>query len=133
MKFDHIGIFCKNLDFGRNKLKKIFPILNLSEEFHDPLLKVSVQFLYDDSHICYELVAPNGSSNPVDSVLKNKKNMINHIAYKVHDFDSAVKKYRDLGCVPLTSPQPAIAFNGARVIFFLTSLDIIVELVEVIS
>ena len=132
MKFDHIGIFCKNLESGRKKLIEIFPILNLSKEFHDPLLKVSVQFLYDDNDFCYELVAPNGQGNPVDSILKNKKNILNHIAYKTHDFDLTIKKYRNFGCLPLTLPQPAIAFNGARVIFFLTPVDIIVELIEII-
>ncbi len=111
---------------------EIFPILNLSKEFHDPLLKVSVQFLYDDNDFCYELVAPNGQGNPVDSILKNKKNILNHIAYKIHDFDLTIKKYRNFGCLPLTLPQPAIAFNGARVIFFLTPVDIIVELIEII-
>jgi methylmalonyl-CoA/ethylmalonyl-CoA epimerase len=130
MKFDHIGIFCKNLEFGRKKLIEIFPIFNLSKEFHDPLLKVSVQFLYDVNNFCYELVAPNGQGNPVDLILKNKKNILNHIAYKIHDFDLTVEKYRNFGCLPLTPPQPAIAFNGARVIFFLTPVDIIVELIE---
>jgi methylmalonyl-CoA/ethylmalonyl-CoA epimerase len=133
MKFDHIGIFCKNLEFGRKKLTEIFPILNLSKEFHDPLLKVSVQFLYDTNNFCYELVAPNGQENPVDSILKNKKNILNHIAYKVYDFDLIIEKYRNLGCIPLTLPQPAIAFNGARVVFFLTPVDIIVELIEIIQ
>jgi methylmalonyl-CoA/ethylmalonyl-CoA epimerase len=132
MKFDHIGIFCKNLEFGRKKLIEIFPILNLSKEFHDPLLKVSVQFLYDSNNFCYELVAPNGLGNPVDSILKNKKNILNHIAYKVYDFDLTIEEYRNFGCLPLTLPQPAIAFNGARVIFFLTPVDVIVELIEVI-
>lgn len=132
MKFDHIGIFCKNLQFGREKLIEIFPILKLSKEFHDPLIKVSVQFLYDVNNFCYELVAPNGHGNPVDSILTNKKNILNHVAYKVHDFDLTIEKYRNFGCIPLTLPQSAIAFNGARVIFFLTPIDIIVELIEAI-
>jgi methylmalonyl-CoA/ethylmalonyl-CoA epimerase len=130
MKFDHIGIFCKNLELGRKNLIEIFPIINLSDEFHDPLLKVSVQFLYDENNFCYELVAPNGEGNPVDSILKNKKNILNHIAYKVTDFDLTIEKYRNCGSLPLNLPQPAVAFNGARVIFFLTPIGIIVELIE---
>jgi hypothetical protein len=32
--------------------------------------------------------------------------------------------------MPLGEPRPAVAFGGARVIFFLTPLRMIVELVE---
>lgn len=133
MKFDHIGIFCKDLEFGRKKLTKIFSIVKLSREFDDPLLKVRVQFLYDAHNFCYEIVSPNGKGNPVDLVLKSKKNILNHIAYKVNDFDLTLKKYRDLGCLPITLPQPAIAFNGAKTIFFLTPTNIIIELIEIVS
>lgn len=133
MKFDHIGIFCKDLEFGRKKLTKIFSIVKLSREFDDPLLKVRVQFLYDSHNFCYEIVSPNGKGNPVDLVLKSKKNILNHIAYKVNDFDLTLKKYRNLGCLPITLPQPAIAFNGAKTIFFLTPANIIIELIEIVS
>jgi hypothetical protein len=54
------------------------------------------------------------------------------IGNKIHDFDLTIEKYRNFGCLPLTLPQLAIAFNGARVIFFLTPVDITVELIEII-
>jgi methylmalonyl-CoA/ethylmalonyl-CoA epimerase len=129
MQFDHIGVFCKNLEIGKKKLSEILPIVKSSKIFKDPLLKVSVQFLFDNNNICYELVAPNGVGNPVDLVLK--KNTLNHIAYKVSNFNYIIKKYRKLGCMPLSTPKKAVAFHGARVIFFLTPLNIIVELIEI--
>ena len=130
MKFDHIGIFVKNLNQGRLKLQELLPIVSVSEVFNDSLLKVSVQFLNDSSGICYEIVAPNGEGNPVDSVLIEKRNILNHVAYKVKNFEESIERLRQAQCIPLGKPQPAIAYGGARVVFFLTPLRMIVELIE---
>lgn len=133
MKFDHIGIFVEELHSGYDKLSKLFRISRKSIIFDDPLLRVSVQFFYDEQGICYELVAPNGADSPVDSVLKNGTTSLNHIAYKTNEFDNTISNLRKGGCVPLGIPQPALAFEGARVIFFLTPLKLIFELIEDIN
>jgi methylmalonyl-CoA/ethylmalonyl-CoA epimerase len=130
MIFDHIGIFVKNLDEGLVRMQDLLPISSVSEVFHDPLLKVSVQFLRDSSGICYELIAPNGIGNPVDSMLDKRHNILNHMAYKVNDLDNRVEQLRQTRCIPLGNPQPAVAFRGARVVFLLTPLGTIVELIE---
>ena len=130
MKFDHIGIFVKTLSSGREEIKKLFDIQSISKEFNDKLMSVSVQFLYDKSGICYEIVAPYGENSPVDNVLSSKKNILNHVAYKVQDFDEAIEKYIELRCIPLGKASNALAFDNARVIFFLTPLGIILELIE---
>lgn len=130
MQFDHIGVFVKTLDQGRARLQEMLPIAKVGQVFHDPLLKVSVQFLHDTGGICYELVAPNGEGNPVDAMLAEKRNILNHVAYKVADFDAGVEHLRKAGCMPLGMPQPALAFGGARVVFFLTPLRMIIELIE---
>ena len=130
MKFDHIGIFVRSLVVGRDHFKNLLNITDESEEYHDDVLKVSIQFLYDESGICYELVAPNGDGNPVDPILSGKKNILNHTAYKVRDLDLQIAKFRENGCVQLGHPKTALAFNGARVVFFLTPLDFIIELIE---
>lgn len=130
MKFDHIGVFVKELSYGCNELGKLFEIAHKSDVYNDPLLHVSVQFCYDQCGVCYEIVAPYGDNNPVDVVIKNGSNVLNHIAYKTIQFDEEVLKLRELGCLPLGKAQPAVAFNGARVIFFLTPLRLIFELIE---
>ena len=130
MQFDHIGIFAKDLEYGAHELSKIFHICHRSKTFNDHLLRVSVQFCYDDSGICYELVAPFGDNNPVDAVIKNGSRTLNHIAYKTNQFDKEITNLRKAGLVPLGHPQPALAFNNSRVIFFLTPLKLIFELIE---
>ena len=91
---------------------------------------LSNQFLYDENGTCYELVAPNGDGNPVDSILSGKKNVLNHVAYRVSDLDLQIDRFRERGCAQLGHPKAALAFKGARVVHFLTPLDIIIELIE---
>lgn len=130
MKFDHIGIFVKNLKFGRAKIRSFLDIVSMSKEIKDPLHRVIVQFLYDKNDICYELVAPYKKNNPVDQVIKSKKNIINHIAYKVKNFDKKINYLKKKNCILLGQIKPAVAFHNSRIAFFLTSIGIILEIIE---
>tara|TARA_Y100001935_G_C17136616_1_gene423349 strand:- start:277 stop:675 length:399 start_codon:yes stop_codon:yes gene_type:complete len=130
MKFDHIGIFVREIDLGIEELNSFLNIVSESEVFHDNNLKVSVKFLYDESKICYELVAPFGEGNPVENVLSSGKNILNHLAYKSSNFDEDLEKLRNKGALPITIPQPALAFEGSRVVFLLSPLRFIIELIE---
>jgi methylmalonyl-CoA/ethylmalonyl-CoA epimerase len=130
MQFDHLGVFVKSLDEGLTHFHKMFHIKTISDEFHDPLLKVSVQLLVDSSGIRYETVAPNGLGNPVDAVLRERKNILNHVAYRTDEFENELVRLRAEGCLPLGKPVPAVAFDGSRVVFLLTPLRLILEIIE---
>ena len=130
MKFDHLGIFVKNIKYGINQFKKIIPIKKINKLIIDKNLGVKIVFIYDNSNICYELVAPYGKKSPVHSVLKQRKNIINHIAYKTQNFEKKIKNFRSKGYIPLGPAKKAKAFNNSKVIFFLTSINVIVELIE---
>lgn len=130
MKLHHIGIFTKDINFGAVELSKIINIKKKSKIFKDDIIKVFVQFLYDCEDNCYEIVAPNGIDNPVDSVISSGKNILNHLAYITSDFDVNLSKLIDQGCIQIKPPCPAIAFNNARVVFLLTPLRMIIELIE---
>jgi len=130
MIFDHIGIFVKSISFGRRRLKKILDIVSVSKEIKDKKLGVIVQFLYDKNNICYEIVAPYKKNNPVDNIIKSKKNILNHIAYKVENIKKKIKILQKENCIQISKVKPAVAFNNAKVVFFLTSIGIILELIE---
>lgn len=130
MKFDHIGIFVHEIAAGDAALSASIPIARRSEVFTDPVIKVKVQFLFDESGICYELVAPFGEGNPVDGVLKTRRNVLNHVAYRTADLDAALADQRAKGAFPLNEPTPAVAFGGKRVVFLMTPLNFIIELIE---
>lgn len=130
MKFDHIGIFVHEIAAGDAALSASIPIARRSEIFTDPVIKVKVQFLFDESGICYELVAPFGEGNPVDGVLKTRRNVLNHVAYRTADLDAVLAAQREKGAFPLNAPTPAVAFGGKRVVFLMTPLNFIIELIE---
>lgn len=130
MIFHHVGIFTSDLNIGRVKLSSILPIESVSEPIEDPGLNVQVQFCTDSSGICYELVAPLGENNPVSGILLSGKAIINHVAYTVIDIDKASKNLRESGCMPLGRARPALAFDNRRVIFFMSPLRFIIELIE---
>lgn len=129
-KFHHIGLFVKDLAFGLKQLEKVIEIAIVSKVIADENLLVLIQFVTDASGVRYELVAPFGDGNPVESALKAGKNILNHIAYVSHDFDNDIVELSQNGAILLGLPKQAKAFDGRRVCFLLTKLGFIFELVE---
>jgi methylmalonyl-CoA/ethylmalonyl-CoA epimerase len=130
MIFDHLGLVVNDLAGGRDKLSRLLPIDGWSEEIADPGIGVWVQFGRDASGFRYELVAPLAKPSPVCDALKSGRNILNHVAYRVTDLDRAAAHLRTEGAIPLGPAKPAVAFTGARVMFFLTPMKFICELVE---
>lgn len=130
MIFNHIGLFVADLEIGRKKLSSMLPITEISPIIEDPGIKVRIQFCTDSSGIRYELVAPWGEGNPVQGTLSSGKGIINHVAYSVSDLAQEAHRLRGEGCIPLGTPQPAVAFDGRLVLFFMTPLRFIIELIE---
>lgn len=118
------------MEVGRETLSRLLPLLSYSEVIEDPLLKVRVQFCTDTSGIRYELVAPFGEGNPVSGVLERDTNILNHVAYRVTDLKAEALRLRKAGSILLGPARPAVAFGGRPVMFLLTPMRFIVELIE---
>ena len=130
MKLHHTGIFVEKLEKGYNFFNKIIKIKKKSRVITDRNLGVRIKFLFDENNNCYELVSPYLKNNPVKQVLNEKKSIINHFAYKTKKFDKMILYLRKINCAPLGKPMHAVAFKGKRIIFFLTPLNFIIELIE---
>jgi methylmalonyl-CoA/ethylmalonyl-CoA epimerase len=130
MKFDHIGLVAPSLEQGREALQAILEIREWTADFADPVNKVHVQFGRDSSGICYELIAPLGDDAPIAKALSSGRNILNHVAYLVPDLAAARDRLRTAGAVPTAEPNPAIAYGGSRIQFFVTQLRFIIELIE---
>lgn len=130
MEFDHIGIFVKSLEIGREQLNCIFEIKKWDKPVIDNVQGVKVQFGYDSCGICYELVSPYAKVNPVDNVLKQAKNILNHVAYKVDDINYEIKRLEKSNNILITGPVKAKAFNDKKIAFLYTPLRFIIELIE---
>ncbi len=130
LRFDHAGIVVSDMQQGREHLCRLLPLIKATDVFHDTVNQVDVQFFLDASDIVYETISPNTPSSPVRAALDSGKNILNHLAYRVSNIEEAVEMYRSQGCMPLGRPSPAIAFQGSRIVFLLTPLNFILELIE---
>ena len=129
LQFDHIGIFCKNLKFGSKHIHSLFQIKKKSIIIIDRKLKLQFQLFFDESNICYELVADMRGSTLVKNTLK-RKSFLNHIAYKTSNFNSIVKRNLNLGCIAISKKFVSKVFKDKKIIFLLSPLGIIVEIIE---
>ena len=130
LHFDHLGVICGDVEKSRTFLESTFNVSRWGEEILDPIQKVIVQFGYDSSGICYELICPAADDSPVQQALKSRNNILNHIGYITPDLDAAATHLRDNGCFPVTSPESAVAFGGARIQFFYSPMNFVFELIE---
>jgi methylmalonyl-CoA/ethylmalonyl-CoA epimerase len=130
VKFDHIGMVTNTLLDGRMILASTFEITGWTSEFCDPINGVFVQFCIDSSGICYELIAPLGDKSPVRGALDSRSNILNHVAYLVSDLSTEHKRLRSAGAIPIGHPNPAVAYDGSRIQFFVTPMRFILELIE---
>lgn len=131
MKFDHIGIVVKSIEDSRKIFENDFPGFSVSKIFIDKEIDVKIQFLEYQNYNKIELIEPLSESSPIRSVIdkKNSSN-IHHVAYSCKNLEKTCNSLREKGYGFLTKFYYAEAFNGARVIFLLSPLNFIIELVE---
>ena len=130
MKFNHIGIIVKDLTLGLNFFKSFLEINNITKTIVDEDLGVNIKFFKDSTGVQYELISPLNNKSPITQALIQNKNILNHVAYTSKNFDLDMKNIRKNQSIILGPPKKAKAFNNARVVFFLTSLGMIIELIE---
>jgi len=79
-----------------------------------------------------ELVAPLASPSPVDGALKRGGPGPYHICYEVLSLDAAIEQLEDASMpyVVVSSATPAPLFNGRRVMFIMSPVLGLIELLE---
>jgi methylmalonyl-CoA/ethylmalonyl-CoA epimerase len=131
MKFDHIGLVVKNIEESISLFSSDLPGFSSSKVYIDKNIDVRIQFIEYQNSNKIELIQPLSQHSPIRSFLdkKNSSN-IHHLAYSCKNIELTCNQFRDKGYGFLTKFYQAEAFNGARVIFLLSPLDFIVELIE---
>lgn len=130
MKFHHIGIIVNDLNQGIKFIKETSSIIKISEIINDKNIGVKIKFLTDKDGLLIELISPYGKKSPIKNLLNKRNSIINHLAYKVKNLDFNIEKFKKKKCLQITNPIAAKAFNGKRVVFFITPLQYIIELIE---
>jgi len=133
LRFHHLGIAVASLDPAIELYRKLFGYQVVSEVFQDPIQRVSVCFL-DRGEVCeaaLELIAPLPGDSPVKSVLA-KGGGAYHICFATNDIERTLASAAAQGCLVVSRPVPAVAFDGRRIAWFFTPTRQLVELVEAV-
>ena len=127
--FNHIGIFVKNIKKSEKYINVFIEKNKSSKLILDKKLFIKAKLFYDKKKICYELVEPYGKNNPVSGFLKRGTNILNHVAYTSNFFDETLHELRDNKFMQISEINYSKLFKS-RVVFFISPLNYIIELIE---
>jgi methylmalonyl-CoA/ethylmalonyl-CoA epimerase len=131
-KLRHVGVAVPKLGPTTDALEALFGYKVVSGPFDDPIQKVSVNFLAtSDSDVAeIELIAPLSEDSPITSMLAKGGGAAYHLCFETSDIEQAVAHAKNNGCVIVSPPVPAVAFNGRRIAWIYTRSRQLFELVE---
>jgi methylmalonyl-CoA/ethylmalonyl-CoA epimerase len=131
-KLLHVGVAVPSLDSTTELLSSLFGYEVVSGPFDDPIQKVTVNFLAksvnDPAEI--ELIAPLTDDSPIRSILAKDRGAAYHLCFQTSDIDRALIHAQNNGCIVVSAPVPAVAFQGRRIAWIYTRSRQLFELVE---
>ena len=131
-KLLHVGVAVPSLGPTTELLSNLFGYKVVSGPFDDPIQKVSVNFLaksdVDVAEI--ELIAPITEDSPIRSMLAKDGGGAYHLCFETSDIDGALTHAKNNGCIVISGPVPAVAFQGRRIAWIYTRSRQLFELVE---
>jgi methylmalonyl-CoA/ethylmalonyl-CoA epimerase len=131
-KLRHVGVAVPKLGPTTDALAALFGYKVVSGPFDDPIQKVSVNFLAKSENDVaeIELIAPLGEDSPITPMLAKGGGAAYHLCFETSDIEQAVAHAKDNGCIIVSPPVPAVAFNGRRIAWIYTRSKQLFELVE---
>jgi methylmalonyl-CoA/ethylmalonyl-CoA epimerase len=131
-KLRHVGVAVPSLDPATDTLSTLFGYRVISGPFDDPIQKVSVNFLtQSDNDVAeIELIAPLGQDSPITAMLAKSGGGAYHLCFETSDIEQALVHAKNNGCIVISGPVPAVAFNGRRIAWIYTKSRQLFELVE---
>jgi methylmalonyl-CoA/ethylmalonyl-CoA epimerase len=131
-KLRHVGVAVPSLNPATDTLSTLFGYRVISGPFDDPIQKVSVNFLtQSDNDVAeIELIAPLGQDSPITAMLAKSGGGAYHLCFETSDIEQALVHAKNNGCIVISGPVPAVAFNGRRIAWIYTKSRQLFELVE---
>lgn len=123
----HIGYLVKKIE----KAKKVFEALGFlieQDTVSDDIRKADICFLVKDGYRV-ELVSPYSEDSVVSGLLKKYKNTPYHICYETDDPEAAYRELTANGFAAIDTPTPAPALDGRNVVFLISPVIGMVELI----
>lgn len=131
-RLSHVGVAVPKLDPAAEMLDTLFGYKVVSGPFDDPIQKVTVNFLRQSGEDAaeIELIAPLTEDSPIRSMLAKGSGAAYHLCFETMDLDGALAYVKSKGCILVSPPAPAVAFEGRRIAWFYTPTRQLFELVE---
>jgi methylmalonyl-CoA/ethylmalonyl-CoA epimerase len=131
-KLCHVGVAVPALGPTTEMLSTLFGYKVVSGPFDDPIQKVSVNFLATskDDAAEIELIAPLSDDSPITSMLAKGGGAAYHLCFETTDIEKAIVHAKSNGCIIVSPPAPAVAFDGRRIAWIYTRSHQLFELVE---
>jgi methylmalonyl-CoA/ethylmalonyl-CoA epimerase len=131
-KLMHVGVAVSTLEPTTELLSALFGYKVISGPFDDPIQKVTVNFLAKSAEDVaeIELIAPLAQDSPIRSMLAKDGGGAYHLCFETSDIDAALAHAKNNGCIVVSPPVPAVAFQGRRIAWIYTRSRQLFELVE---
>ncbi len=128
----HVGVAVPSLGPATETLSNLFGYRVISGPFDDPIQKVAVNFLTaaPTDNVEIELIAPLTEDSPIRSMLQKNGGGAYHFCFETSDIDKALEHAVKNGCMIVSKPVPAVAFQGRRIAWIYSSSRQLFELVE---
>ena len=138
----HIGLAVADLESAAEFLTGFLGYEVIRGPFDDPIQRVRVLFLTasprgsarlpssSDEIAQLELVSPLTEDSPIRSMLARSGGGTYHSCFETTGLESAVEDARAHGCVVVSQPAPAVAFEGRRIAWIYTPTRLLIELLE---
>ena len=131
LPLEHIGYAVADIEqYLSDFLVPLFQPQSVSQVVEDPLQRVRIAFVTLQGGGRIELIQPIDETNPVSKFLKDKRGGLYHLCYSVERLERAIARFRQKGCLLISGPTPAAAFNGRKIAFLYTPQFDVIELVE---
>lgn len=131
-KLLHVGVAVPSLEPATDALSALFGYRVVSGPFDDPIQKVKVSFLSTSEKDVaeVELIAPISSDSPIQSMLAKGGGGAYHLCFETSDMEAALRHAKANGCIVVSGPVPAVAFEDRRIAWIYTQSRQLFELVE---
>jgi methylmalonyl-CoA/ethylmalonyl-CoA epimerase len=129
--FHHLGIAVADFEQAVAFYTQALGFDVISGPFDDPIQKVKLCFLGVAAQrgSVIEIICPLHIDSPVNGYL-SKGIGTYHVCYEVVGLEEALVALRSKGCLVISNPVPAVAFEGRTIAWCFTPTRQLIELLE---
>lgn len=130
-KLHHIGVAVRDLQEASDFYANVLGFQIISGPVEDPIQKVRLCFFGGAAgqEPSIELICPLNEDSPINGYLKKGIGAY-HLCYEVEDVAGELAALESKGCLIISAPVRAVAFDGRKIAWAFTPTRHLVELLE---